>query len=153
MDEELEFGECYICLEDTPLLSQCLCIKRFLCENCMEKLRIYDYKKCTVCKSMYPKLHDTECNIDIPIHIESVELVDYTFTPCCLRPKRERNKPKYCCMDLTTHVCSIYIIMLLSSCIFNPNDKCYGWKTVNYFFTSIVAYCIICTFLTVIVRR
>ena len=52
MDEKLEFGECYICLEDTPLLSQCHCVKRFLCENCMEKLRIYKYKQCTVCNAL-----------------------------------------------------------------------------------------------------
>lgn len=152
MDEKLEFGECYICLEDTPLLSQCLCKKRYLCENCMEKLRIYNYKKCTVCHATFPKAHELEYSIDIPITFEETIELDYSCTPCCLRPRRERNKPKYCCMDFTTHICCIYIFMLLSSCIFNPNDQCYGWNIVNYFFPSVVVYSIICTFLTVVRR-
>ena len=97
MDRELEFGECYICLEDTPLLSQCLCNNRFLCENCMEKLRIYKYKKCTVCHAYYPKRLDQTIDIQIPhiqIPLEDESITgNYACTPSCLRPRSESNYP------------------------------------------------------------
>lgn len=151
MDETLEFGECYICLEDTPLLSQCLCKKRFLCENCMEKLRIYKHKQCTVCHAYYPKILEEE-HIDIHFVVEQEVEKDFCCTPCCFRPKRERHKPKYCLLDFMTHVCCIYLMMLTGSCVSTLNHQCYGWNIVNYFFPALITYMLIC-FLLVMVRR
>lgn len=142
MDEKLRFGECYICLEDTPLLSQCLCVERYLCENCMEKLRIYNYKKCTVCHTSYPKRVDQE-TIDIQFLNEEEEEEDYSCVPCCLRPKIERHKPKYCLFDLLTHICCVYSFMLIISCSVHPVQQCYGWNVVYYFLPAVVLYIVV----------
>ena len=154
MEEKLEFGECYICLEDTPLLSQCFCVQRFLCENCMEKLRIYNYRECTVCHAKYPKTVSEE-RIDIQFDLEQEEQIEndkYACTPCCLRPKRHRHNPKYCALDTCVHIFCIYSFMLVSSCTVNFTNTCYGWSIMSYFFPSIIAYAIICTFLAVVRR-
>lgn len=151
MDETLEFGECYICLEDTPLLSQCLCKKRFLCENCMEKLRIYKYKQCTVCHATYPKLVEEE-HIDIQFVVEEEVEEDFRCVPCCLRPKRERHKPKYCLLDFMTHVCCIYFMMLTGSCVSLPHPQCYSWNIMGFFFPALITYVVICLLLSMVRR-
>jgi len=153
MDEKLEFGECYICLEDTPLLSQCYCVKRFLCENCIEKLRIYKYKQCTVCNAYYPKMLEEAHEINIRFSFED-EIIseNYSCTPCCLRPRSERHKPKYCLMDFLVHVVCVYVFMIISSCSLSPINQCYGWNIVNYFLPSVIVYFCICALLSMVRR-
>lgn len=142
MDEVLKFGECYICLEETPLMSQCSCIDRYLCENCEEKLRIYNYKYCTVCKDVYPKFQKI---IDIEVNIEPVEESGYTL--CCFRNQRQRHQPKYCFFDMLVHIFCTYVIMIVISCSVNLNNHCYSWGAIYYLFPALVIYFIVCAFL------
>jgi len=156
MEEKLEYGECYICLEDTPLLSQCFCVKRYLCENCLEKLRIYNYKQCTVCHAYYPKMLLDQIQIRFSFEdqpSENYELTEtYGCTPCCLRPRAERHNPKYCLLDFLVHIFCIYVFMLIASCGSNPHATCYGWNIINFFFPAVVVYLLACALLSVVRR-
>ena len=147
MDDILNFGECYICLEDTPLLSPCKCVERYLCENCMEKLRIYNYKRCTVCGTKYPKVYEEI--IDVHIDIEPDE--EFTCLPCCLRKRGERHLPKYCILDLFVHIVCIYIIMIIASC-WTATQFCYGMNSLHFFVPACVAYFVFCA-LVIYFRR
>ena len=149
MEDLLKFGECYICLEETPLLSQCECVERYLCENCMEKLRIYNYNFCTVCRAKYPKMYEESIDIDIDVEVQRVT---FTFKPCCLRRRSERHHPKYCFTDCTFHIVAVCFITITSSCSTNPNHKCYRWNAVNYLFPSLAGYFVLCGFLASICK-
>ncbi len=149
MEEVLKFGECYVCLEETPLLSQCACVERYLCENCMEKLRVYNYNICTVCRAKYPKMYEESIDIDIDVEVQRVT---FTFKPCCLRRRRERHHPKYCFTDCTFHIVAVYFITIASSCITNPNHQCYRWNGIHYLFPSLVGYFILCGILASICK-
>lgn len=150
MEELLKFGECYICLEETPLLSQCECVERYLCENCIEKLRIYNYKFCTVCRAKYPKIYEEE-SIDIDIDVE-FQRETFTCKPCCLRKRSERRHPKYCAMDFAFHILAVSIMTITSSCIINPTDKCYQLDAVVFLLPCIMAYFAICAVLASICK-
>jgi len=162
MEDKLVFQECYICLEETPLRSQCQCKDRFLCENCMEKLRIYKYKRCTVCNTLYPKPFREEMEdvkeyhhdmIDVHMEIPIRQRSRLTYTPCCLRSARDRHEPKYCFYDCFFHIFCIYFIMLATSCISNPEDSCYQWDMLQYAFLSVIAYMLLTILLGLLCRK
>lgn len=158
MEDKLVFQECYICLEETPLRSQCQCKDRFLCENCMEKLRIYKYKRCTVCNTLYPKPFRQEDIKEyhhdmIDIHMEIPMTGPSRYIPCCLRSSRERHKPKYCCYDCFVHIFCIYFITLVISCFSVPGNTCYQWDMLQYVFGAIVAYILLVVLVGVLCRK
>lgn len=160
MEDKIVFQECYICLEETPLRSQCQCKDRFLCENCMEKLRIYKYKRCTVCNTLYPKPFREEIeelkeyhHEMIDVHMEIPIRPRLRYSPCCLRSGRDRYAPKYCCYDCFFHVFCIYFIMLATSCISSPGNRCYQVDMIQYLFGSIIVYILLVILLGLLCRK
>lgn len=45
---------CYVCFEECNTASPCGCKNMYLHSDCLETLRIYDHRGCTVCKVAYP---------------------------------------------------------------------------------------------------
>lgn len=146
MEDNLKFGECYICLEETPLLSQCDCVELYLCENCIEKLRIYGFKNCTVCRAKYPKFYEEIIDIDIDFDIQPDT---NTCKPCCLRGRSERH---HCMFDFAFHTLIVSALTIATSCINNHTRQCYGWAAFDYLLPCIIAYFCICAILTSICR-
>ena len=146
-------GECYICFEETPLLSPCLCKNVFLCENCIVKLSMYNFKKCKVCNTDYPKSYETNIDINILLNDDTTHnderTHNYSFTPCCLRPRSERGNPKYCLFDFFVHILCIYVIMIITSCSITPDSQCYGIDAVWYFLPSLLLYIMIAIVLSI----
>jgi hypothetical protein len=141
MEDVLKFGECYICLEDTPLLSQCDCVERYLCENCVLKLQMYNYKECTVCKVRFPMFLRED---SIEIDFDDLEPERYVYKPWCCRKRNERRNPKYCLVDMLFHTVMVIAFTFSSSCLVRSNHLCYSWNAVDFFLPSLVAYTALC---------
>lgn len=45
---------CYVCFEECNTASPCGCKNMYLHPDCLETLRIYDHRGCTVCKVAFP---------------------------------------------------------------------------------------------------
>jgi len=133
--------ECYICLEYTDQTSPCKCTSRFLCENCLLKLKLYDYKQCTVCKDAFPINDDEIIDIDLLV-IDPPS--DCTCKPICCRRGAARRDPKYCGLDTLIYVCGVvsltfFICILRGGC----DDK----GIMGSFVLSIVAYSFVASLL------
>ena len=146
-----ESGECFICLEETPLLSPCLCKNVYLCENCVVKLRLYNFNECKVCGSDYPEPFETDIDINIILTNERGD--KFSFLPCCLRPRSSRGDFKQCVFDFFIHTLCIYLIMVLISCSVTFDSYCYGQSLIWYFIPSLLIYIMSVTFLSSVRRR
>lgn len=144
-------GDCFICFEETPLLSPCLCKNVYLCENCLEKLRIYNFTECKVCNSEYPK-KNYQTEIDINFLLNEERHPNYSLTPCCFRPRSERGNPKYCLFDMFTHLICIYLIMITISCVSNDSE-CYGIQVLWFTLPALIIYIIISLIISSLIVR
>lgn len=106
--------ECYICLEPTSSVSPCVCVKRHLCANCLQKLKLYEFDTCTVCRSPFPE------------EPRAPRIVD--------------RLPQHCVCECFSHVFVVVALCFLFSCALEERDMCYGLPLLDYVFTSIVVY-------------
>ena len=128
--------ECYICLELTSDMSPCDC-KSFLCINCLEKLRIYEYYQCTVCKKTMFILQQEEEQIQ-----EKLPILLYLIPYCCRSKKYKQTKYKrYYCCEFVFHLFFFCCFSIFTSCMIFQNDQCYyPTSVVNIIFPCIIIY-------------
>lgn len=136
-------GECYICLEETFFQSPCKCINRPLCENCLEKLRIYNYKECKVCKEKFPPREEEV----IEIKIEQIQRPnEHTYTPYCCRAYLEKSHPIVCIIDLIINLLAFFFVLFVLSCLLidTGDYSCTDPRALMFtFFPSLISYIVI----------
>ena len=128
-------GECYICLEQTNALSPCNC-NSYLCVNCLEKLRIYEYKICTVCRIALPFYVEEEIVLHKPKELPCL----YYFIPFHCRPVRYRYMKRYVLVELLFHLAAMASLLLLFSCVIMNVDQCYTVNLFIFFFPCMIIY-------------
>lgn len=142
-------NECYICLEFTDQNSPCKCIGLHLCENCLLKLKLYNYKECTLCRDVFP-IHEDEI-IDIELFVNGLDPPsDCTCKPICCRRGAARRDPKYCGLDTLINACGVisltfFICFLRGGC----DDK----GILGSFVFSIVVYTAFASLLVLYTNR
>lgn len=136
-------GECYICLEETFFQSPCKCTNLPLCENCLEKLRIYNYKECKVCKEKYP-LREEEV---IDIKIEEIQRPTvHRYTPYCCRRYLEKTNVVFCFIDILINILAFLFVLFTMSCLLLHFDKyqCTDPEALLIsFFPSLISYIVV----------
>lgn len=117
---------CYICCEETKFISPCQCNGLYLCLDCLEKLRIYKFRNCTICEYPYPPPesgYDDESVMskeEIDAILDRLEARDsmWHLFPVNCRPRRYREK-RILFLELSFHGICIYGL----SCVVSQIEK------------------------------
>ena len=138
---------CYICCEDTEYISPCQCNGLPLCQNCLEKLRIYKFKTCTICNYPYPPPeggYEEEFIMtkeEINLILDRLESQDsmWHLLPVHCRPRTYREKRMFC-LEIIFHSICVYTLSCIASQIEHPSLKWYAIYAFHSFIFGILAY-------------
>ena len=139
--------ECYVCCDDTDFFSTCQCVELRLCLNCLEKLRLFQYRTCTICKYPYPPpeggyiddIKLTKQEIDLILERFEREESVWHMLPVQCRPRRYREKRRLI-VEIFFHVFCIYFLSCVASQVEQSNSSWYDVKNVYNVLIGCIVY-------------